>query len=82
MALVRLEQDCTGLEASQFVADLSARLVKAMDLSAVLDGVQATTDLDVSDLRKILVDSLAEFSQREDEEILGWVIDYLTDEGR
>lgn len=80
MALVRLEQDYTGPEASQFVADLSARLVKATDLSAVLDDIQATTDLDVSDLRKILVDNFRAFAVREDEDLLDWVIARLTDE--
>lgn len=79
MALVRIERDCTGQEASRFMSSLVYRLIKCLDLSALLDDIQAKTGLDEEDLRDILISHLVRFSQREDEEVVDWIMAYLVD---
>lgn len=79
MPLVKLEGDYTGREASSFVSDLATMLVKAVDLSGILADVQVATGLDEDDLREILTSHFEAFAEREDEEILDWVIARLVD---
>ena len=75
--LVRFERDATGDEASQFVAELAAKLVEVVDRQAILDDLRDTVEPDIGDLLEILVGHFKAFVRREDEEVLDWVIDYL-----
>lgn len=79
MALVRLEGDYTGGEATRFVAALAGKLVGCVDLSGLLDDIQGEVDLDEEALRGILVGRLEGFARHEDEEILDWLIAHLVD---
>jgi hypothetical protein len=85
MALVKIEANYTGTEASQFVAALAHQLVERMDLDELLEYLVVDPDIvhaaEKDDLENALLSALKNFTIQQDEEIVEWVVGYLTSSG-